>query len=110
MSVANPRGREPWGSQHSYANKQPATAVIRILVYPWDSTSCLLKDWGLDCNIMGFSKVPVEFQEDGKFRLEVEILENLAATEKNQVRIQREVRATCIGRERCFSQNTIISL
>lgn len=59
---------------------------------------------------MGFSKVPVEFQQDGIFWLEVEVAENLAATKKFQVRAQQGFRATCIGQERCFTQNKNLSL
>lgn len=49
LCVANPHGREPWGSQHSHENKKPA--VLKILVCTWDPASCLLKGWGPDCKI-----------------------------------------------------------
>lgn len=46
---------------------------------------------------MGLPKVPVEFQEDQFFWLEVEVSENLAGTEKIQVRTQQGFRAAYIG-------------
>lgn len=36
------------GNQLSRGNEQAGTAVINILVYPWDFISYLLENWGLD--------------------------------------------------------------